>query len=332
MIGRREFITLLAGAAAAWPLAAHAQQGERVRRIGVLMDTAESNAEGQARLAAFRQVLRDRGWNEGLNVRLDIRWPVGDVQRAQAYAAELIALAPDAVFAIANAQLRPLSQQTHTVPIVFIGASDPVGAGYVESFARPGGNITGFTLFEGSMAGKWLAALKEMAPTIERAALMVNPETGTMRGKFYLSDFERAATALAIERDTAVVHNAGDIEAAIAALGARRHSGLVVAPDGFTQAHDTRVVALAARHRVPTVFGVGNFARIGGLMSYGPDFVEVFRRAATYVDRILRGEKPADLPVQAPTKFELVINLRAAKALGLDIPPTLLARADEVIE
>jgi ABC-type uncharacterized transport system substrate-binding protein len=332
VIRRREFITLLGGAASSWPLVARAQHGERMRRIGVLMDTAESNTEGRARLAAFREVLRERGWIEARNIQLDVRWPVGDVRRAQLYTAELVAHAPDALFAVANAQIRPLSQQTRVIPIVFIGASDPVGAGYVESFARPGGNITGFTLFEASMAGKWLAMLKEVAPSIERVAIMVNPQTGTLGGKFYLSDFERAAAALAVEPDTAVVHNAGDIEAAIAALGSRRHSALVVAPDGFTQAYDTFIVGLAARHRVPTVFGVGNFARSGGLMSYGPDFVEVFRRAAAYVDRILRGEKPADLPVQAPTKFELVINLKTAKALGLDVPPTLLARADEVIE
>ncbi len=336
MNSRREFITLLAGAAAApsllWPLAARAQQPERMRRIGVLMDTAESNAEGQARLTAFQQVLRERGWVEGRNIRIDVRWPVGNVAHAQAYAAELVALAPDAIFAIANAQLRALSRQTRSIPIVFVGASDPVGGGYVESFARPGGNITGFTLFESSMAGKWLAALKEVAPAVSRAAIMVNPETGTLRGKFYVGEFETSAAALAIEPATAVVHNAGDIEAAIVALGQRSNSGLIVAPDGFTQAYDTLIVGLAARHRVPAVFGVGNFARSGGLMSYGPDLVEVCRRAATYVDRILRGEKPAELPVQAPTKFELVINLKTAKELGLEIPPSLLARADEVIE
>jgi putative ABC transport system substrate-binding protein len=329
---RRELITLLGAAAAVWPLAARAQQGERMRRIGVLMDTAESNVEGQARLAAFQHVLSERGWVEGRNIRFDVRWPAGDVERAQAYAAELVALAPDAIFAVGNAQLRPLSRASRTIPIVFIGASDPVGAGYVESFPRPGGNVTGFTLFEASMAGQWLAALKEIAPPVGRVAIMVNPDTGTLRGKFYLREFESSAVTLAVEPETVVVHNAGEIEAAIAALGSRPHSGLVVAPDGFTQAHDTFIIELAARHRVPAVFGVGNFARSGGLMSYGPDFVDVFRRAATYVDRILRGEKPAELPVQAPTKFELVINLKTAKALGLEVPPMLLARADEVIE
>jgi putative ABC transport system substrate-binding protein len=257
---------------------------------------------------------------------------VGNVERAQTYAAELVALAPDAVFAIANAQLRLLSRATRTIPIVFVGASDPVGGGYVQSVARPGGNVTGFTLFEASMAGKWLSALKEVAPALTRVAIMVNPETGMLRGTFYLREFETAAAALAVEPATAVVRSAKDIEAAIVALGHHRNSGLIVAPDGFTQAYDTFIVDLAARHRVPTIFGVGNFARSGGLMSYGPDLVEACRRAADYVDRILKGAKPADLPVQAPTKYELVINLKAAKALGLTVPPSLLVRADEVIE
>jgi putative ABC transport system substrate-binding protein len=328
---RRDFIAGLVGAAA-WPLASQAQQAERMRRVGVLMDTAENNAEGQARLAAFRQILRERGWVEGRNVQIDVRWPVGDVVRARAYATELVTLGPDAIFAIANAQIRPLSWETRTIPIVFLGASDPVSGGYVESIARPGGNITGFTLFEPTMAGKWLSALKEIAPAVTRIAIMVNPDTGMLGGKFYLHEFESSAAALAVELDTAVVRNGGDIERIIVALGQRPNSALIVAPDGFTQAYDTFIVSLAAQHRVPTVFGVGNFARSGGLMSYGPDFVDTCGRAATYIDRILRGEKPADLPVQAPTKFELVINLKAAKALGLDVPPALIARADEVIE
>ena len=331
-MSRREFITLLGGVAVAWPLAARAQQPERMRRIGVLMDTAANNTEGQERFAAFRQVLRERGWVEDRNIQIDVRWPVGDMVRAQAYATELVAFAPDAIFAIANAQIRPLSRETRIIPIVFLGASDPVGAGYVESIARPGGNITGFTLFEPTMAGKWLSALKEVAPAVTRIAMMVNPDTGTLEGKFYLPEFETSAAALSIEPETAVVRNRSDIEKVIVALGQRPNNALIVAPDGFTQAYDTFIVSLAARHRVPTVFGVGNFARSGGLMSYGPDFVDTCRRAATYVDRILRGEKPADLPVQAPTKFELVINLNTARALGLEVPPSLLARADEVIE
>ncbi len=329
---RREFIACLGAAVTMFPFAAGAQQPERMRRIGVLMDTAESNAEGQTRLAAFRDVLRERGWVEGPNLRIDVRWPVGDAERAKRYAAELVALAPDAIFAIANAQLRPLSRETRSIPIVFLGASDPIGGGYVKSFARPGGNITGFTLFEASMAGKWLSMLKEVAPALTRVAIMVNPETGMLRGTFYLREFQTSAAALAVKPMTTTVRNAKDIEATIAELGQDASTGLIVAPDGFMQAYDTFIVGLAAHHRVPTTFGIGNFARSGGLMSYGPDLVEVSRRAATYVDRILRGEKPADLPVQAPTKFELVINLKAAKALGITMPPSLLARADEVIE
>jgi putative ABC transport system substrate-binding protein len=332
MIRRREAITVLSGTAVAWPLAARSQQPGRVRRIGVLMDTAESNAEGRARLDAFRQGLGERGWIAGRSFQLELRWPAADVTRAQADAAEIVALAPDAVLAVANAQIRPLSKQTRTIPIVFVGASDPVGSGYVASFARPGGNITGFTLFEAPMAGKWLAALKEVAPAIKRAAILVNPETGTLRGTLYLSEFQKAAAALGVEPQTASVRDAREIEAAVAALGIHPGSGLVVAPDGFAQAHDALIVSLAAKHRVPAVYGVGNFARSGGLISYGPDFPDVFRRAATYVDRILRGETPADLPVQAPAKFELLINLRSAKALGLELPAALLARTDEVIE
>jgi putative ABC transport system substrate-binding protein len=325
----RKFISVLGGAVA-WPLAVYAQQVVRSRRIGVLMDTAENNEEGQKRLAAFRATLLERGWVEGRNIQFDVRWPVGDLERAKTYAAELIAIGPDAIFAIANAQLRALSQQTQTIPIVFLGASDPVGGGYVKSFARPGGNITGFTLFEASMAGKWLSALKEVAPALTRVAIMVNPETGILKGTFYLRDFETSAAALAVKPETATVRNARDIEAAIDELGKFGSSGLIVAPDGFMQAYDTFIVDLAARHRVPIISGIANFARSGGLMSYGPDLVEACRRAATYVDRILHGERPAELPV--PTKFELVINLKAAKALGITIPPTLLTRADEVIE
>ena len=331
IIGRREFISALGGAVL-WPLTVAAQHVEPSLRIGVLMDTAESNEEGQKRFAAFRDVLRERGWLEGRNIQVDVRWPVGDVERAKTYAAELIAIGPNAIFAIANAQLRPLSQQTHTIPIVFLGAADPVAGGYVKSFPCPGGNITGFILFEASIVGKWLSALKEIAPALTRVAMMVNPETAGLRGTFYSREFQTSAVALALEPEAINVRNAQDIEAAIAALGQRGSSGLVVAPDGFMQAYDTFIVDLAAQHRIPAIFGIGNFARSGGLISYGPDLVEACRRAATYVDRILRGEKPAELPVQAPTKFELVINLKAAKALGLTVPPTLLARADEVIE
>jgi putative tryptophan/tyrosine transport system substrate-binding protein len=328
MIPRRQFITFLGGAAAAWPIAAQAQQPERIRLIGVLMDTAENNPEGQARFAVFRQTLRERNWVEGHSARIDTRWSL----RTQGQAAEVIALAPDAILAVTNSQLRLVSVETRTIPIVFVGASDPIGAGYVESFARPGGNITGFTLFEASMAGKWLAALKEVSPAISRVAIMVNPETGTRRGTFYNDYFENSARALAIEPDTMVVRSASDIEAGIAALGQHAHSGVIVSPDGFLNIHEMFIVGLLARHHMPAIFGLANFARNGGLMSYGPDVLDACRRAAIYIDRILRGEKPAELPVQAPVKYKLVINLKTAKALGLQIPPSILARADEVIE
>jgi putative tryptophan/tyrosine transport system substrate-binding protein len=328
---RREFISLLGGASA-WPLAVRAQQAERVRFVGILMDTAESNQEGRTRIAAFGQSLHAIGWMEGRNIRIDRRWAGGDVDRARRYAEELVGLKPDVIFTFGNAQLRPLSYATHRIPIVFVGASDPVGAGYAGSFARSGGNITGFILFEPSMAGKWMAMLKEIAPAVSRAAIMVNPDTGMQQGRFYVNEFEKAAAAVKVAATTSIVRSAHDIEQAIAALGQRRDSGLIVAPDGFIQAYDTFIVALTTQHRVPAIYGLGNFAKLGGLASYGPDLVDAARRAAGYVDRILKGEKPADLPVEAPTKYELAINLKTAKALGLDVPPTLLGRADEVIE
>ena len=327
---RREFITLLGGAAA-WPVVAWAQQSERVRRIGVLMDTAENNREGLTRITAFRERLEALGWSEGRQIKLDVRWAGGDIERARVYAAELVSLKPDAIFAFANAQLRPLSQDTRSIPIVFVGASDPVGAGYVASFARPGGNVTGFTLFEPSMAGKWVSALKEIAPRLTDVAIMVNPETGMQQGTFYLASFEQAARALMMQPRNVVVRNDREIGTAVAELGGRG-SGLVVAPDGFAQAHDELIVRLASQYRVPAVYGPGNYVKVGGLMSYGPDFLEMCRQAGSYVDRILRGEQPADMPIQAPTKFQLGLNLKAARALGLEVPASLLARADEVIE
>jgi ABC-type uncharacterized transport system substrate-binding protein len=327
---RREFITLIGGAAA-WPIAAPAQQ-EGLRRIAALMDTADDNADGQERIAAFRERLHELGWSEGSNLRIDLRWGEGDVERTRAYAAELVALKPDVIFAFANAQLAPLSRETRTIPIVFVGASDPVGAGYVASFARPGGNITGFTLFEASMAGKWLAVLKEIAPNIARVAIMVNPDTAVVRGTLYARTFETAAKELAIEPITATTHDGGEIADAMAALARKPDSGLIVAPDTFSNAHRELIVALAARHRVPAIYGQRQFPASGGLLSYGPDLVDTVGRAASYVDRILRGAKPAELPVQAPTKFEMVVNLKAAKALDLAIPESFLLRADQVIE
>ncbi|MFL6798855.1 MAG: ABC transporter substrate-binding protein [Xanthobacteraceae bacterium] len=332
LVPRRKLIALFA-AAAGWPFASHAQQAAGgMRRIGVLLDTAESNSDGQTRIAAFRRVLQEHGWTEGRNLQLDVRWGGGDVERTHGYAAELVGLKPDVIFAYAVAQLAPLARETRTIPIVFCGASAPVADGFVASFARPGGNITGFTQYEPSMAGKWLGILKEIAPALAHVALIVNPETAPLRGTFYLREFEEGAATFRLEPITSFVHSSADIEAAVSALAEKSNCGMIVAPETFTTANRERFIALAERYRVPAIYGIRQFPATGGLMSYGPDTVDTVRRAAGYVDRILRGEHPAELPVQAPVKFELVINAKAAKALGLELPPTLLIRADEVIE
>jgi putative ABC transport system substrate-binding protein len=328
---RRDFIAGL-GSAAAWPVAALAQQPDRVRRVGVLMDTAESDSDGQARIAAFREVMQGLGWTEGRNIQIDYRWGAGDAERTHAYAAELVSFKPDVIFAYAAAQLAPLSRETKTIPIIFVGASAPVEDGYVASYSRPGGNITGFTQYEPSMVGKWLAALKEVAPAIVRVALMVNPDTAPLRGTFYSNAFKNAAAALAVEPIAANVHSASDIETTMVTLGRRPDSALIVAPETFTTANRELIIALAAHHRLPAIYGLRPFPLSGGLMSYGPDSIDTVQRAATYVDRILRGGKPADLPVQAPSKFEMIVNLKTAKALGLTVPPDLLVAANEVIE
>ena len=328
---RREFITLIGGAAA-WPVAARAQQPERARRLGVLMPYNADDAQGRELVSALRQGLSDHGWAEGRNIEINYRWIGEDSDRRSIYAAELVTASPNLLFACYLAQLAPLALETRTIPIIFVGVSDPVGSGYVESFALPRGNITGFTLYEASMAGKWLEVLKTIAPAVGRVGIIINPETAVLRGTFYLRAFETAAAALALEPVTSNVHNAGNIESAIVALGRHPGGGLVVAPETFTELHRELIVTLVARHRVPTIYGTRQFAMSGGLVSYGPIRTDTFRRSASYVDRIFKGEKPGDLPVQAPTKYELVINLKTAKALGLDIPPTLLARADEVIE
>ena len=329
---RREFITLLGSAAAAWPLAARAQQGEQMRRIGALLPFNTEDAEGKTIVAALRQGLEKLDWIEGRNIRIDYRFGGGDVVRTQAYARELVDLSPEAIYAHLNGQLAPLSHATRTIPIVFVGASDPVGAGYVESFARPGRNITGFILFEPSMVGKWLQALKELSPSVSRVAIMFNPKTATRGGSFYSTEFNTAAAALSIEPSIAAVHSANDIEAVISALGKKPNSALIVASDTFTSVHSELIVTLAARHRLPTIYPFPHFAKIGGLMSYGPDTADTVRHSTSYIDRILKGEKPAGMPVQAPTKYQLVINLKAAKALGLDVPLQLQQRADEMIE
>jgi putative ABC transport system substrate-binding protein len=328
---RREFIRLLGGAAA-WPLAAHAQPGQRIRRIGALFPFTAEDAEGRTIIAALRQGLEKLDWIEDRNIRIDFRFGGGDVVRTQAYAKELVDLSPEVIYALFNGQLAPLSRATGTISIVFIGASDPIGAGYVESFAHPGRNITGFILFEPSMVGKWLQALKELVPSVSQAAIMFNPETATRQGSFYSHAFEVAAAALSVEPSIAEVHGAKDIEATIAILGKKSNGALVVASDTFNTVNSELIVELAARYHLPTVYPLQHFVKIGGLMSYGPDTVDIVRHSASYIDRILKGEKPAELPVQAPTKYELVINLKTAKALGLTIPPTLLARADEMIE
>ena len=325
-MGRRDFITLLGGAAAARPLAARAQQVERMRRIGVLINVDESDVEGRARFAAFLQGLQQLGWTDGGNVRLDVRWGGGDRDRIRSYAAELVALAPDVILAVTSSTVAALQQATRTVPIVFVGVIDPVGAGFVESLARPGGNTTGFTAFEYAIGAKWLELLKEIAPSVTRAAVLRDPTFAAGIGQFAAI---QAVGLIGMELSVIGVHDATTIEHAVAAFARGSNGGLVVTASPFATNHPDVIPALAARYKLPAVYP---FRYYGGLISYGSDTVSQLRPAAVYVDRILKGEKPADLPVQAPTKYELVINLKAAKALGLDVPPTLLARADEVIE
>jgi putative ABC transport system substrate-binding protein len=326
---RREFITLLFGAAAASPLAAWAQQPSRKRRVAALWPFSERDAEGQAQFSALQQGLQGLGWAD---INIESRWGGGDIERTRGYAEELVGLSPDVIFASFNTQLASLAHATHTIPIVFVGASDPVGAGYVASLSHPGGNITGFTLYEPSLAGKWLGLLKEVAPGLARVAFLVNPATAVLHGTFYSQAFEAAAASLGIEAITANVQNSPDIQAVIETLGKHSGAGLIVAPDTFSEVHGELIVSLAAQHHVPVVYAIRRFAAGGGLMSYGPNIPDAVGRATSYVDRILRGEKPADLPVQTPVKYDLIVNLKAAKALGLLIPESFLLRADEVIE
>ena len=329
MIGRREFITLLGGAAA-WPVAARAQQGERVRRIGVLTPFAAGDSEGQARLTAFAQGLQQSGWTVGQNLRIDYRWGDGKADTMRKYAAELVALAPDVILASSSAALSPLLEATRTVPIVFAGIGDPVAAGYVESLAQPGGNATGFTVFEYSIGGKWLELLKDIAPRVTRAAVL--RQSGIAAGPGLFGAVQALAPSLGVELRPVDVRDAAEIERAVTAFAHGSNGGLIVFGSPGATIHRDLIIALAAKHRLPVVYSASYFVAAGGLISYGPDFLDQHRRAAGYVDRILKGEKPADLPVQAPTKYELVLNLKTAKALGLEVPPTLLARADEVIE
>ena len=329
-IKRREFITLLGGAAAAWPLAVRAQQGERVRRIGVLMSTAVDDPQDPARLAAFAQGLQELGWTIGRNLRIDYRWSASSPDNARKFAAELAALAPDVMLASGTPALAAVQQIRHTIPVVFANVTDPVAAGFVESLARPGGNATGFLLFEYGISGKWLELLKEIAPRVTRVAVLRDPTQSSGTGQ--LGAIQSAASQLGVEFRPVGVRDAREIERGITDFGRGPNGGLIVT--GGTQAREHRelIIGLAARHRLPAVYFNRLFVEAGGLISYGADTIDPLRRAANYVDRILRGEKPADLPVQAPTKYELVINLKTAKALGLEIPATVLARADEVIE
>jgi putative tryptophan/tyrosine transport system substrate-binding protein len=326
---RREFITLLGGAAAAWPLATWAQDN-RMRRIGVLMNLASDDAEGQARLAAFHQGLQQLGWTVGRNVQIDYRWGAGDADRIRKFAAELVALAPDVILSTGSPSAAALQQATRTVPIVFVTVVDPVSSGFVDSLARPGGNITGFSLYEYSISGKWLELLKEIAPGITRAAVIRDPALTAGGGQ--LGVIQAVAPSVGAEVIPVNVRDAGEIERAITAFARSPNGGLIVTGSTLAAIHRDLIVTLAARHKLPAVYFQRYFVVAGGLISYGSGLVDQYRDAAGYVDRILKGEKPADLPVQAPTKYELVINLKTAKTLGLEVPHTLLARADEVIE
>jgi ABC-type uncharacterized transport system substrate-binding protein len=327
---RREFITLLGCASAAWPFAVRAQQRERMRRIGVLMNLAADDAQSMARISAFLQGLQQLGWTDGRNVLIDYRWGAGDPERIRKSATELLALAPDVILAIGAITVGPLQQLSRTVPIVFANVTDPVGAGIVASLARPGGNATGFINFEYGISAKWLELLKQIAPRMARAAVLRDPTIIASISQF--AAIQSVAPSLGVELTPIDTRNAGDIERSIAAFAREPGSGLIVVTGTSAIVHRQLIIALAARDRLPAVYPFRYYVADGGLMSYGPDSIDFFRRAAGYVDRILKGEKPADLPVQAPTKYELVINLKTAKALGLDVPPTLLARADEVIE
>ena len=326
---RREFITLI-GSAAVVPLVAGAQPSESMRRVGVLMSTAADDREGQARIAAFRQGLQKLGWIEGQNVRLDIRWGGGDADLDRRFAAELVALTPDVILATASSTVAALQGATRTVPVVFAHAVDPVAAGFVDSLARPGGNATGFVLFEYGISAKWLELLKEIAPSVTRAGVLRDPAMAAGTGQF--GALQSVAPSFGVELSPVNVRDAGEIERVVTAFARSSNGGLIVTASPLATLHRDLIVALAARHKLCAVCNLRLFVTAGGLISYGSDVPDLLRRAAGYVDRILKGEKPADLPVQAPTKFEMVVNIKTARALGITVPPSLLARADEVIE
>jgi putative ABC transport system substrate-binding protein len=330
-VKRRELITLLGGAAVAWPLSARAQQPDRIHRVGVPVGLPEDDPDSKPRLVAFRQGLEKLGWTEGRNIHLDVRFVLpANEQQVQMLVKELLALSPDVVVAQSTPLTAAFRRESRNVPIVFIAVGDPIGAGFIVNLPRPGSNLTGLTLYEGSIAGKWLAMVKEIDPRVTRAAFIINPKTSSFA--HFAREAETMARSLAIELAVSTIENAGDIGRVIESFASLPNGGLVFPPDATTSAHRDLVVALAARYRLPAVYAWRQFVTAGGLMSYGADMNDQFRLAAFYVDRILRGEKPADLPVQLPTKFELVINLKTTKELGLDVPPHLLVAADEVIE
>ena len=327
---RRNFISLL-GSAAAWPLTARAQQGERMRRIGVLMNRAAENPEGQARLAAFQQGLQQLGWSDGRNMRIDIRWGEDDIERESKYAAELVALAPDVILASGTLSVAALQRVSRTLPIIFVGVTDPVGAGFIDSLARPGGNTTGFMIYEYSFGAKRLDLLKQIKPSVTRAAVLRDPSNPAGSAEF--AAMQTVAQSLRMEvTPIDSRRDAEEIERAITTFASNSNGGLILTPSSAVSTRGDLIIKLATRHKLPAVFPFRYMATGGGLISYGPDLIGQSRQAAGYVDRVLKGEKPSDLPVQAPTKYELVINLKTAKILGIDVPPSLLARADEVIE
>ncbi len=327
---RREFITFLGGAVATCPLTVRAQQPEQMRRIGVLMNVAADDRDGNSRVVTFQQALKQMGWSDGQDLRVDIRWGVNDVDLDRKYAAELVALAPDVALAAGTLSVAALQRANHSLPIVFVGVSDPVGAGFVDNLARPGGNVTGFMLFEYSSSGKWLELLKQIAPNITHVAVF--RDSANPAGVAQFGAIQAVAGSLGVEVRPINIHDAGEIERAVVSFARSANGGLIVTPGASDSVHHNLIIALAARQKLPAVYAFRFDVTSGGLASYGVDHLDQFRRAATYVDRILKGERPADLPVQAPTKYQLVINLRTAKALGLTVPPSLLATADEVIE
>jgi putative tryptophan/tyrosine transport system substrate-binding protein len=328
---RREFITLLAGTAAGWPLAARAQQGERMRRIAFLHPYDENDPEVLARIVAFRQGLEALGWTENRNIQIEHRYSGGDLGKIQAYATELVRSALDLIVGSGTPIIAALQRATDTIPIVFNVVNDPVGQGFVATLSHPGSNITGFTFIDFPLIGKWLEMLKEIAPGVRRMTLMFNPDSAPFYAVF-LREFGAAPASLAVELSASPVHNEAEIEATITAFAREPGGGLIHAPDAFINTRRHLIMALAERHRLPAIYSFRQFVTEGALMSYGPDAADIVRRSTSYVDRILKGERPTALPVQAPTKYELVINMKTAKALGLEVPPTLLARADEVIE